>query len=236
MLEELTLLLDLQLIDNRITEALKLQEQIPKDLALCEEQHSRIEEELKKEEESLFEKQKRRRALEGELDTENEKLKRYQRQLFEIKDNKEYQALLREIEGEKERISRLEEDILMLLEEIDECSHSLEDARRKAKDDKSDCEAKESNLEKKMEALKEELIVKDDERKRVTARMKPDLLASYERIRKGRGGVAVVTLNAGTCPGCFTALPPQFINEVRKGNQILTCEHCGRMLIWRDDE
>jgi predicted nucleic acid-binding Zn-ribbon protein len=235
-LEELSLLLDLQTIDNRISEALKLKEQIPKDVDLCEEEHNRIEEELENEEELLFEKQKNRRALEGELETESEKLKKYQRQLFEIKDNREYQALLHEIAGEKERISRLEEEILILLEEIDECSKSLEDAKRRADEGRNRCRVRKSELEKKTEVLKEELIVREDERKRVLARMKPDLLASYERIRKGRGGVAVVTLNAGTCPGCFTALPPQFVNEVRKGSQILTCEHCGRILVWRADE
>ena len=236
MLEDLSLLLDLQTIDNQIGEALRQKEQIPKDLELSKKEHERIEEELKKEEELLFEKQKDRRALELDLEAENEKLKKYQRQLFEVKTNKEYQALLHEIEREKEKISRLEEDILILLEEIDDCSNSLEEVRESSKVEKKKCEMRESELKKRLKELDEELMVKEDERKRVVARMKPDLLARYERIRKGRGGVAVVKINSGTCSGCFTALPPQFVNEVRKGDRILTCEHCGRILIWEPDE
>lgn len=234
-LEDLSLLFDLQTIDNRIAEALRLKAQIPADLELCKKERDRIEEEVRKEEELLFEKQKNRRALERNLEAESEKLRKYQRQLFEIKDNKEYQALLREIGGEKEKISKLEEDILILFEEIDECSNSLEEARQLAKNEKNKCEVEESKLKKKMENLKEELVIKEDERKRIVSRMKKDLLNRYERIRKSRGGVAVVTINSSTCSGCFTALPPQFVNEVRKGDQILTCEHCGRILMWRAD-
>ena len=235
MLEDLTLLLDLQNLDNQISDALKLKEEIPKDLELCRKEQMRVEENVKQKEELFFEKQKTRKNLELDLETENETLKRYQRQLFDVRDNKEYQAMLREIEGKKQKISRLEEQILMVLEDIDECTTDLEEAKKLADAGKAKCEATESELRRRDEALKETLIIREDERKRVAARMKPDLLARYERIRKGRGGVAVVTIEGGTCPGCFTALPPQFVNEIRKGTQILPCEHCGRILIWRTD-
>ena len=234
-LEDLSLLLDLQKIDNQISDALKLKDQIPRDLELCRAEQTKVEEDLKQKEDLLFEKQKTRRTLEGDLESENETLKRYQRQLFDVRDNKEYQAMLREIEGKKQRISRLEEQILMVFEEIDECTSNVDDAKQSAEAERVKCEARESELRKQDESLTETLVIREDERKRVAARMKSDLLARYERIRKGRGGVAVVTIDGGTCPGCFTALPPQFVNEIRKGTQILPCEHCGRILIWRSD-
>jgi predicted nucleic acid-binding Zn-ribbon protein len=234
-LEDLSLLLDLQKIDNQINDALKLKDQIPKDLELCRTDQTKAEENLKQKEDLLFEKQKTRRTLEGDLEAENGTLKRYQRQLFDVRDNKEYQAMLREIEGKKQRISRLEEQILMVLEEIDECTSNLEEAKQSTDTEKARCEARESELRRQDESLAETLVIREDERKRVAARMKPDLLARYERIRKGRGGVAVVTIDGGTCPGCFTALPPQFVNEIRKATQILPCEHCGRILIWQSD-
>ena len=126
MLEDLTLLLDLQNLDNQISDALKLKEEIPKDLELCRKEQMRVEENVKQKEELFFEKQKTRKNLELDLETENETLKRYQRQLFDVRDNKEYQAMLREIEGKKQKISRLEEQILMVLEDIDECTTDLE--------------------------------------------------------------------------------------------------------------
>jgi len=233
-LEELSLLLDLQTIDNQIADVLRWQEQIPEDLQLCNEEYERIEQQLKEEEQLLFDKQKARRSLEGELEAENDKLQRYQRQLFEVKNNKEYQALLHEIKIEKDKIGKLEDQILMLLEEIDAHSKDFERAQLLSKDEKEACKKRETELRQKLRELEDELVVREDERRRVIAKMKPELVGRYERIRKGRGGVAVVTINGGTCTGCFTALPPQFVSEVRKGDQILTCEHCGRMLIWRD--
>jgi predicted nucleic acid-binding Zn-ribbon protein len=234
-LEDLSLLLDLQTIDNRITEATKLKERLPHDLELCKEEHARIDEELKKQEDMLLEKQKTHRALEGDVETETQKLEKYKRQVFDIKDNKEYQALLHEISTEKQRISQLEDRILELLVEIDNDSGELDKAKDVAAEERKRCEARENELQSKMGEIDDELLVREDERKRLVTRINAELLGRYERIRKGRGGIAVVTLNSGTCSGCFTALPPQFVEELKQASRIMACEHCGRILVWTRD-
>ena len=72
------------------------------------------------------------------------------------------------------------------------------------------------------------------ERKELVAQMGSRLVAKYERIKDGRGGHAVVVISGEVCAGCHTTLPPQFAAEIRKGDEILTCENCGRILIWEE--
>ena len=72
--------------------------------------------------------------------------------------------------------------------------------------------------------------VRDD----IAGRLSRDVRNRYERISRGKAGLAVVSIKKGACGGCFTALPPQRINEVKRNDRLITCEHCGRVLVWND--
>lgn len=233
-MEELNLLLRLQEIDLRKMAMREREEEIPRIMQALEAELVRREGEIEKEEQRMEEDKKRRRLLELELDTSNETVKRYERQLLDVKSNKEYTALLHEIEGEKEKISKLEEDILDLMDEIDSLMKEVEASRKGLEKERSSSEERKRDLEAELDTVIGEMAVKEDERQRVAARLKSDLLDRYERIRERWGRLAVVTAERGVCGGCFTTLPPQFINEVKKRDRILTCEHCGRILVWKE--
>ncbi len=233
-MEELNLLLRLQEIDLRKMAMREREEEIPRIMQALEAELVRREGEIEKEEQRMEEDKKRRRLLELELDTSNETVKRYERQLLDVKSNKEYTALLHEIEGEKEKISKLEEDILDLMDEIDSLMKEVEASRKGLEKQRSSSEERKRDLEAELDTVIGEMAVKEDERQRVAARLKSDLLDRYERIRERWGRLAVVTAERGVCGGCFTTLPPQFINEVKKRDRILTCEHCGRILVWKE--
>jgi predicted nucleic acid-binding Zn-ribbon protein len=74
--------------------------------------------------------------------------------------------------------------------------------------------------------------IRDD----IACRLRPDVRSRYERISRGKAGLAVVAIKKGACGGCFSALPPQMVNEVKRNDRLITCEHCGRVLVWNNGQ
>lgn len=236
MIEELKQLFCLQKIDDTLFDIEKLKKEIPEKFAHIDAEIRKREKDFLNIEKELNDTIKKRRRLEGNLDTENEKLKRYQKQLFEVKTNKEYTAMLSEIENTKAKISELEEEILILFDKTDHLVKEVEVLRKKLEDEKQKLLKEKEFLSEKMKSLAQDLLIKKDERTRLIVGMKPELFNNYERIRKGRNGSAVVQIKKGFCSGCFTSLPAQFIHELKKRDKIYTCEHCGRILVWDESD
>ena len=90
-----------------------------------------------------------------------------------------------------------------------------------------------ARLDKEQEDLREKIAIKNDERKRLVMDMDDALLKRYARIRESKGGLAVTTVNSGACGGCFRRIPPHEMQNLKKDDYIITCEGCGRILIWK---
>jgi len=235
MKEEFQFLLDLQEVDKTIREIHNREEAIPKEFHALDEDLRIHERTLKEEQERLKETEKRRRGLEMDLATLMETLKKHQTQLHTVKTNKEYTALLHEIEEEKKKISSVEEDILILIDEVEIAVAKIKEKEGTLKEIKRRKEEKEKELEREKDMLGVELQKKETARKEILSRMDGPLLTQYERIRRGRQGLAIVAIRGSVCEACYTALPPQMAVEVRKGEQLQICENCGRILVWKGD-
>jgi predicted nucleic acid-binding Zn-ribbon protein len=235
MKEEFQNLIHLQEIDTAIHKIHSRQNVIPNEILTLDEELRGNERNLVEEKEKLKETDKRRRGLEIDLDTLAESLKKHQTQLHSVKTNKEYTVLLHEIETEKEKISSVEEDILFLIEEIDKGSEIVGEKEVSVLNEKKSAEERHDFLEQEKISLEKTLEKRLTERSEIIAKMDGQIITQYERIRKGRQGLAIVEIQGTTCGGCFTALPPQTAVEVRKGSRLHTCESCGRILIWKGD-
>jgi predicted nucleic acid-binding Zn-ribbon protein len=181
---------------------------------------------------------KRSLVTRDETDTEivslKEKIEKYKAQQFEVKSNKQYDALGREIDYSQGRITKLTKE--------------LEQFEGKAGTAKEDVQ----KIGPEMERLKEELKEKSDElalvnkeheeeelklqheREKFVARISKSDLQMYERIRKAKGGLAVVPVKRSACGGCYNRVPPQRVLELRKNSHMMTCERCGRILVSED--
>lgn len=230
--EKLAVMMQLQRKDLELKRLLETKDAIPN---LIAEKDRKLEDEKRKVADIQEEVQvlvKKRRSLETDLSALEGKVKGKQAQLLRVSNNKEYQALLHEIENTLELQSKSEMELLKMMEEEDRLgaeARRMEEALGSAAD----------AIEREKEELVTELKNKEDlipatERARedIAARLGPSLLSRYERIAKGKAGLAVVALRKGACGGCFTALPPQTLNEVKRNNRLITCEHCGRVLVW----
>jgi len=230
--KQLELLWELQQIDLALRDITEDRERYPKEMKRLDEKCRIEKERVQKEKEKIEVLEKERRQKEHHLTTEQDKIKRTESRMFEVKTNKEYQAFLTEIEGIKERNNREEEEILRLLDEIDEAKKNLTKWEKEATAILEKIEAERKVIQGK--------ITRDDagckkqmERREVLAKqIESRLVKLYDTLKEKRRGVGVVNVKNETCQGCFLNIPPQMYIEVQKNNTLIQCPHCNRILYW----
>jgi len=183
---------------------------------------------------TILEKEKNRRMIENEIKNEREALKRKDNRLLETKTNKEYTAVQHEIVLIRERIDSLETEDLELMTELDELVPQKEELETKSKEIQNNNTLKIDEIQKKFESIESD--IKKLVRKRETSLkdINTRTLSIYNRLRRGKGGIAVSTVDPvkHSCKGCYKQLPPQKVLEIRRGEKIIFCENCGRILVW----
>ena len=158
------------------------------------------------------------------------KIERYKGQQLQVKNNKEYDALTREIEI-------AESTIIAYEQEIEQFAADVVDIKNRKSQDEEQLQLLQTELSEKRVELEEVLAATEEEereleRKRTEALQYVDVsdLEMYQRIRKAKGK-AVTPIRRGSCSGCYNVVPPQLILEIKKNNKFYACEHCGRILI-----
>lgn len=176
--------------------------------------------------------QLKRRQREKDIETASAEERKFQSQLPAVKKNEEYTALLHEIAGAKARRSELETEVLLCMEEEDQIQaqrpvieRSLKDAERESAERGAAIDRDESGHQQKIAAL-------DAERAELLTGVTGSVRARYDRVHASRDGRAVVAILKDACGGCYRSLPPQMLQEARRGDRVIHCEGCGRMLIW----
>lgn len=236
MLSDIELLLKLQVIDYDLGELERSKEYIPDMMENLKREIKESEDIFRKTEKELSESQVMQKNLELEISTRQVELKKLQTQMMSIKTNKEYDALISQIDNVKEAISERETQVLELIEKIEKLNGGIDDFRKKAKEVGEQNEKQLAILQEKMDSVGTKVSIKEDERHRIEVQVPKRTMSIYERVRKNRGGDVVVTVKKRACGSCYKALPPHRIQEIKRGDQIITCDNCGRMLIWHDGE
>jgi predicted nucleic acid-binding Zn-ribbon protein len=231
-LAELERLVELQRLDSEIALLEAAAAAIPGQIREMEEQVRQARAILEAAKADTDRMQKVRRQKERELEEFIGQLKKRQSRLFEIKTNQEYAAVLKEIEGFKERISAVEEEILLLLEEIEAAVKSQAEQEERVRSQGEEFFRDRQRKEVELRELQRRLSALQAARKGQSKAIDSALLQQYLRLLKSRAGLAVAPAKNGSCEGCHVALTPQLYNEVRRSEEILACERCGRILYW----
>ena len=177
----------------------------------------------------------KQKNLELEIKTKEADLQKYQQQMMSIKTNKEYDALVAEIDMIKKSISSMETELLETIEVISTLDSNIEEYKEKLTKTKENNSKQLAILQEKIDTIGDKVSEKFGERKEVTTVISRQVFSVYDRVRKGKGGSAVVPVKSRACGACFKALTPKKIQEIRKAVKILTCDNCGRLLYWEDD-
>jgi len=165
-----------------------------------------------------------------ELKSGEEEVKRLQSQLMQVKTNKEYKSLLMEIEGKKADNSLIEDNILDLMEEVDKKELELNKERDNFKHLEAEYSKEEARIKSEIAKIENQIKDKEKEREEVCSHLDTQLLSIYERLLKNRDGLAIVPVVNDACGGCHLSLRPQIINEIKRKDQLVTCERCSRIL------
>lgn len=224
-------LIKLQDIDRRLMELDLLKGDLPDQIEDLKNRLISFREELSKNRQDLEAVKKLNRTIEMDVRYLSEKLKKYQDQLYSVKTNKEYDAITLEIENLEKQIEQLEfkgveslEKEERLIVEVDRLDAQLSEL--------------EKHLSEKDYELQEKLNQTDTEQKALMNQRNDIILtvdrrcfATYDRIRKGKDGIALAEVENYTCSTCNATIPAQTAVEVRKMDKIITCEVCGRILV-----
>lgn len=228
----LKLLIELQQIDTRLLELEKAKGNLPDEVNNFKKKLAKIVDDLAKKEESAQSFGQEKRRCELEIKTLEDQLVKYRNQIYAVKNNKEYDAITAEIETTEIEISDLETSQLEAMEAEEKLKPELEALRQSKVEIEVTISEKETELTQLIKATEDELEALSEQRKALAAQVYRPVLASYDRVRKAKNGIGVVPIKNGTCTGCFTNLPPQTTLEIKKMNQAINCQYCGRFLVY----
>ncbi len=220
----------LQLLDTELDELREMRGDLPETVNAMEDELKMVEQRIEECDEALKKGALERSQMEKESLELIAKIDKYKGQQLEVTNNKEYDALTREMETAENTIATHETQIEQFVERAEELKTSKTEFETRREDLVKDLEVKHEELKEILEATNEEEKTYEAQREAVLKEIVKRDLELYARIR-GAKGKAVAPIRRESCSGCYNVVPPQMILEVKKNDRIFICEHCGRILV-----
>ena len=237
MQKQIELLVELQEVDSQIQKLESERGDLPQLVEALRKTITTLSSKLHNERNELDECSTKRRQTEGDLELIREQLKKFQKQLYSVvTSNREYDAITTEIENAEIKIDAMETEILELEDREENLEEDIKGITEQIASEETKLKVSEENLQKRLaetEQIEKDLATK---RSKLVNQVSAPIFSRYERIRKAKNGLAVVSVKQSTCQGCFTTIPPQRGLEIRQKDHMILCETCGRILIWENGE
>lgn len=235
--QKLEAIYNLQLIDSRLDAIIKVRGALPEEVQDLEDEIAGYETRLEKFKRDIevFEEDIKRYK---ENIKESEKLiKKYQDQQMNVRNNREYDAITKELELQDLEIQVSKKKIAETGVKIDGKKADLEELNNLMKDRQKDLDLKKDELSTIVSESESEESKLQAEREKASKKVEERLIKSYSKIRtNAKNGLAVVMVKRGACGGCFNTVPPQRQADIREKKKLIVCEHCGRILAGVEDE
>ncbi|MES1261675.1 MAG: C4-type zinc ribbon domain-containing protein [Acidobacteriota bacterium] len=232
MLPDIKHAIRLQILDDRITVLTKEIAALPKHIAEIEKKLESHLRRLQADKAAVAANQKERKKIEGDMQASEQKISKLKGQMMDAKDNKQYQAFQDEINFCQQEIGLGEERTLVLMSESEPLEKNVKAAEIALAAEKKEVDAEKALVQDKTARDRQEIESLKSERVLIVAEMTPKIASEYERIRKGRAGVAIAEAINGRCSKCNIMLRPQFLQDLKLGNTVMVCESCRRMLYY----
>ncbi|MDD5255024.1 MAG: C4-type zinc ribbon domain-containing protein [Candidatus Omnitrophica bacterium] len=228
-------LIRLQALDTEIYGLRQEKEIKPAEIKVLDEEFEAKKQHLAELEKNLLDVQKQRKEKELELATKEESVKKLQGQLYQLKTNKEYQAMLQQIGDAKADGSVIEDKILELFNAADAAKAEIEAEKQKLQEEEKVFKAKKGVVEARIKEIESQITEIEAKRGQILPLIDPKIMAQYERILGSRDGLAIVSVKSNSCLGCNMFVPAQVINLIKMYENIITCEVCNRILYIEDE-
>ena len=232
MTADLELVTRLQTLDLKIADLQREVLALPKHIAQIEKALDSHIRRLEADRAALSANLKERKSLEDDVKVQQQKISKLRDQMLQAKTNEQYRAFQHEIEyGEKE-IRKHEDRILDLMGEAEPLEANVKKADAALKEEKQQVESEKSRAREATAKDQKQVAELEAERKEIMPKLPPEIVSAYARIRKKWHGVVIAEAIEGRCSACQISLRPQFFQDLRRGEQLMFCESCGRFLFY----
>ncbi len=210
-------------------------QEIPKSLATKTELLNRVKKSSMDKAASYEVAQARITELTQKLTEAEQSREKYEGQMDQIKTQREYEALDKEIKEATEKEQNLRKELQREQGLTEELKGSIDKEEMMIKKQEEDVKEEQSKIKIKIKEKNSELKKLQNEEKKITPGLDEEILFKFERIIRSKQGVGIVSLSKGVCMGCYMILPPQFVNTVRLGEKVEFCPYCSRILFYSDE-
>ncbi|MBW1850888.1 MAG: hypothetical protein JRJ15_05545 [Deltaproteobacteria bacterium] len=229
-------LINLQNCDLRLKDIKREKAVGPAKIKAFEDDLKRIEDQVNDELGEVDSMKRERRQIEQDIEDIENRIEKSKVKLANIKSNKEYTAALKEID-DLEREKTLSEDKVIEIMEVVEVQEKKCIAGRAKRDDYSKkFEEQQKEVQQELKALEQDLSAYETERVRIRKVFDEDLLRKYDSICEHKEGIGISAVIKGVCQSCHLGIPPQKFNELMRGDKMMNCPHCSRIIYWGEDE
>ena len=226
-------LLVLQDRDRKILQLSREQADIPARKSQIETRLQKHKDEQKRLQDEIKKSTALAKETEVEIDARKAKITKFREQQLQIKNNVEYRALEHEIAVVQKDIRDLEDREIEVMEAMEKINAQVAEHNKVLKDEESRIKADAGMLDKRAQAIQEELDGLKKERQEMSKDIDPDWLSRYEKILHKTADYALVPVDNGTCSGCHMKLPPHLVHDVKKNLTMTLCNFCSRLLYWQ---
>ena len=230
--EKLSALYQLQQVDSEIDKIKILRGELPLEVEDLEDEIEGLQTRVSKYDDDLESQDKSINGKKQEITNALELIKKYEEQQNNVRNNREYDSLSKEIEFQTLEIELCEKRIREFTVLIDEKKVVIEESTGVLDERKLDLDNKKKELENIIDETKKEENVMEKKSSDLEAIIESRLISAYKKIRgNARNGLAVVPVERDACGGCFNKIPPQRQLDIASRKKIIVCEYCGRILV-----
>lgn len=230
--QKLQALYELQTTLTAIDEKRALRGDLPLEVQDLEDEIAGLDTRIEKIDTEIKEFQSAITMKKGEVQEAQANLERYNNQLNEVRNNREYDSLSKQIDYERLEVELCNKKIKEATDQVAYRTNDLEIAKTEREERQKDLDEKKSELEDILAETREEETMLKERAKDLEVKIEPRLLSSFKRIRKSaRNGLGIVYVQRDACGGCFNKIPPQRQLDIKMHKKIIVCEYCGRILI-----
>jgi len=233
--EKLKALYRLQIVDSEIDKIKTLRGELPLEVQDLEDEVEGLETRIGKLNEELTELETAVKTKQNEIIDAENLIKKYEEQQNNVRNNREYDSLSKEIEYQTLEIELCNKKIKEFTVLKDEKAQVIDESKKNLEELKGDLENKTSELDSIIADTRKEEEELDNESQKIGKAIEDRILTAYRRIRQNaRNGLAVVPVQRDACGGCFNQIPPQRQLDIKSHKKIIVCEYCGRILVDED--
>lgn len=230
--QKLQALYELQTTLTAIDEKRALRGELPLEVQDLEDEIAGLDTRIEKIDTEIKEFQSAITMKKGEVQEAQANLERYNNQLNEVRNNREYDSLSKQIDYERLEVELCNKKIKEATDQVAYRTNDLEIAKTEREERQKDLDEKKSELEDILAETREEETMLKERAKDLEVKIEPRLLSSFKRIRQSaRNGLGIVYVQRDACGGCFNKIPPQRQLDIKMHKKIIVCEYCGRILI-----